>query len=348
MRVAFDTAPLEERLAYPPGVRRACHGLVTTLEERGRIEVVRLAPAPDEEERHWRHRLVPRRLEDCAGFHSLVSAYPRRGPGRRVQTVHELPWRHGVRENAGLSHRFWASLGARRADATVVPSEQTARDLRASALVRSERVLHIPWGVAPRFRDEPPPGVVDELLLRRYGLPEDAFVLCLGAVRAKKNLPALLRGLAERLKRGEGGLTLVVTGPDTPDLRRDLGLVSRLGLTRWVKTPGLIADADLPGVLRLASVVAVLSLSEGFAFPVLEAHACGTPTLVSTGSAQAELAGERGFAVDPADPTSVADGLARALREREALRYELAETAAPYTWARCAEAVEELWLGWVR
>ena len=91
------------------------------------------------------------------------------------------------------------------------------------------------------------------------------------------------------------------------------------------------------------SVVAVLSTSEGFAFPVLEAMACGTPVVVPRDSAQAELAGPLGIEVDPDDPASVAAGFSRALKEREALRGKLAERARAFSWDRCAVQVEDTW-----
>ena len=48
----------------------------------------------------------------------------------------------------------------------------------------------------------------------------------LGANREKKNLAAVLAGLKRVHERGKVRLHLVVSGaPDTPQLRRDLGLV---------------------------------------------------------------------------------------------------------------------------
>ncbi len=351
MRIAYDTAPIAETPAgrlYPLGVRRACLGLLTALEARGRLDVVRVAPAQGEGERRWRQRTLPTRLTelDVAGFHSSVSAFPLRGPGKRVQTLHELPWVAGEPENAGWKHRAWARAGTHLADAVLCPSEHTAKALRKQCFTRRAKIHVCPWGVDSRFADEPQPGCIDEALLKKYSLPEGPFALCLGAVREKKNLRALLHGLARHIERGERGVHLIVTGPETANLRRDLGLVSKLRLTRWVSTPGLVDDEDLPALLRLAAVVPVLSKSEGFAFPVLEALSCGTPVLVATNTAQAELAGTHGITCDPTDAASVADGLARAIREREALRYQLSEGVRAFTWERCAAQVEELWLGW--
>jgi glycosyltransferase involved in cell wall biosynthesis len=322
---------------------RATDGLVRALEARGVIEVVRLVPEGDL--RRWRHRGLPKLVRELglAGVHSPVSAFTTRAPGARLQTIHELPWKHGARENAGWNHRAWAVIGPLRADAVIVPSEHVARDARSAAWVGKSKIHVVPWGLDAHFADEPPLGVVDEVVLGHYRLGQDPLALCLGAVRAKKNLAAVLRGLAELRKRNGPRVQIVVTGDDTPDLRRDLGLVSQLGLARFVSTPGRIAEEHLPSLLRLASVVPVLSRSEGFAFPVLEAMGCGTPVLVPRDSAQSELAGDAGIVVDIDDPRSIADGFERALAEREALRPKLVARAREFTWERCAARVEAIW-----
>ncbi len=342
MRVGFDLTPLHR--PFPAGVVRAVRGTLCALRDRGVVEVVELIPPADSSPRAFRRTLPGRVRElDLVGLHSFTSAYPRRGPGKRVQTVHELPWRHGVDENADWAHRWWASLGTRAADRVLVPSEHVARDLARTAFVRAAKIRVVHWGVDARFSEEAPPGVVDETVLPRLTRAEDPFALCVGATRPKKGLDRLLHGLAALRERQGPRLQLVVCGEETPDLRRALGLASKLGLSRWISTPGFVPDEDLPAAYRLASVVPVLSRSEGFAFPVLEALRCGTPVVVPPSSAQAELAGDHGIVVDPDDPNSVADGLERALREREQLRWTLPERARAYSWAETARRIERVW-----
>lgn len=346
-RIGFDVSALVRSASpgpYSPGLVRVVRGLVEALERRGELEVVRLAPADGQDLRSWRQGDLPRAAArgGLVGIHSFTSAFPWRGAGARVHTVHELPWRHGVSENADLSHRFWAGLAPLRADRVICPSEHVARDLARNRLV-ARKVRVVRWGVGPAFRDEPPPGVVDEAVLERHRLGDDPFLLCPGAVRPKKNLAAVLHGLAERKRRGARMLRVLVTGGETPQLRADLGLASKLSLGRWVSTVEEIAEEDLPSIYRLASAVPVLSRSEGFGLAALEALACGTPVLVPPRSAQAEVAGVAAIVVDPDDAASVADGLERALVEREGLRALGVARARELTWDAAAGAVEELW-----
>ena len=355
MRIAFDTAPLVR--PYPPGVVRATRGLLQGLREHSSLELVELAPAADEGERAWRQLSLPRlaRAAGCLGVHSPVSAFPWLGPGRRVQTVHELPWRHGASENADLAHRFWARFGARRADAVLCPTEVVRRDLLAEAPRSSAQVFTCPWGLGLVCTDADKSPKQGERAGRR------PYVLAVGAVRRKKNLAACLRALAHlssaaRSSRAascapescglEAEFDLLVSGPATEDLRADLDLARELGLAERVRAVGPVSDAQLAQLLSDAACVVVLSRSEGFGFPVLEALACGTPVVVSAESAQAEVAGPHGFAVDPEDAAAVAAALRAAIGSPVEERARRERYAAEFTWRRSALQVEELWRRW--
>ncbi|MCP3918310.1 MAG: glycosyltransferase family 4 protein [bacterium] len=343
MRIGFDASPLAR--PHPPGIVRVVESALAALERADGVEVVRLAPEPSEPLARWRRRTLAAASgkQSLAGIHSFLSAFPWRGPGLRVQTIHELPWKHGVAENADWRHKLWARFGPRRADAVITATEYTAREIGRPLAREGGRVHVVGWGVDERFAEEPPLGTVDEVVLTRYRLPEGPFALCPGAVRAKKNLAAVLHGAARLHASGGPKLTIVVSGPDTQDLRRDLGLASQLGLSRWVSTPGTIEEEDLPAILRLAAVVPVLSRSEGFGLPVLEALACGTPVVVPADSAQAEVAGEDGIRVDPGDADAVAAGLRQAIETREEQRYVLPERARAFTWERTARGIADVW-----
>jgi hypothetical protein len=152
MRVGFDVAALSR--PHSRGLERVVRCLIEALERRAKLEVVRLAPLDGADLRHWRQVELPRLEAELglAGLHSFTSAFPLRGKGERVQTVHELPWRHGVRENAGLAHRAWAHLGSWRAGRVLTPSEHVAHELLRSFTVVKTKVRVVPWGVEEHFR----------------------------------------------------------------------------------------------------------------------------------------------------------------------------------------------------
>src|SRR5207302_7377490 len=106
-----------------------------------------------------------------------------------------------------------------------------------------------------------------------------------------------------------------------------------------VKHLGYIADHELPGLYRAAWALVHVASIEGFGFTPLEAMACGTPAIVSRGTATGELAGDAGMLVNPTDVTDIARAL-REIRTNKNLRAHLSARsqahAASLTWERCA------------
>lgn len=331
MRLGFDVSPLH--LPHPRGVVRVAWGLVGALERRGRIEIVRLSPESGISSAHWRQVELPRieaRLS-LDGIHSMLSAFPLRGAGRRVQTIHELPWIHGVTENAGWRHRLWAHIGPRRADRVVTATEATARDVRMYSGVGPERIRVVPWGLDPCFAASA--SGMDEAVLARFDLRSRAYVLCAGGGRAKKRADSAVAGAVALARRGGARLAVVVTGAVEARVARDGG-------ARFV---GEVTDVELAALYRSAAAVLVLARSEGFGLPALEASAAGTPVVVARGTAQAEVAGMAGILVDPDQAESVADGLGRALASNADDAVQRRARAAEFTWDRTASLVETMW-----
>ena len=94
-------------------------------------------------------------------------------------------------------------------------------------------------------------------------------------------------------------------------------------------------------LLTAARVFAFPSRCEGFGLPPLEAMACGTPVVSTTGGSLGEVLGDAALTVPPGDPAAFARELARALDDeplRAALRARGLARAASFTWARTAEA----------
>jgi glycosyltransferase involved in cell wall biosynthesis len=116
-------------------------------------------------------------------------------------------------------------------------------------------------------------------------------------------------------------------------------LISRLNLESRVIFTGFVPEAEKPFLIAGAKVFAYPSLYEGFGIPVLEALACGVPTLTSNLSSLPEVAGDAALLVNPHSIEDIASGLNRLLSDellRERLRRESLIQAAKFTWVKTA------------
>jgi len=82
---------------------------------------------------------------------------------------------------------------------------------------------------------------------------------------------------------------------------------------------GYVSDDDLAALYRGAEVFAYPSRFEGFGIPAVEAMACGVPCVVSSHPSLDEACGDAAVRADPDSPEDFADGIRRAIAEREQL-----------------------------
>ncbi len=145
----------------------------------------------------------------------------------------------------------------------------------------------------------------DERALAREQLqvPQDAFVIAIVAANKDKTPPR--KGWGEqfqafaRFRRRHKDAVLLVHGMlETPGgvnlmkLIYDLGIQDSVQFTdQYAQVSGLYGPQDVAAVMGCADVLSNCSWAEGFGLPVLEAQACGTPVVVSDGSAGTELCG---------------------------------------------------------
>jgi glycosyltransferase involved in cell wall biosynthesis len=155
-----------------------------------------------------------------------------------------------------------------------------------------------------------------------------------------KGLPELIEAVAKL--RADHDVELVVVGSARPD-GTAARAITRLGLDEAVRFVSGIADGELAGLFRSATVAAVPSRYEGFSLPAVEAMACGVPLVVTTAGALPEVTGPDGLAslhVPPGDPGALSAAIGRLLDD-EALRRRLGaagrrRAVEHFTWRRTA------------
>ncbi len=181
----------------------------------------------------------------------------------------------------------------------------------------------------------------------RAKLPaEGRFIIYASGLAPHKNIAGLVGGFSSALARG--GLEdvhLALVGDPEGDgfhsnYRQLLEQTESAPLLRGrVHFTGYVSDEDLVALYSDALAAAVPSFSEGFGLPAVEAMACGTPILASTGGAVPEVVGDAGLFFDPRNSTQIADAIYRIATERdtlESLRKKALRRSAMFTWANAA------------
>ncbi|MCU0520271.1 MAG: glycosyltransferase family 4 protein [Anaerolineae bacterium] len=272
---------------------------------------------------------------------AFVAPFPAVCP--QVVTVHDLSflrYPRMFRTGNRLYLRSFTGLSCRRAVAVVAVSQFTAEEVVRLLRVPAERVVVIHHGVAPRFRPMPREAV-DEFR-RRQGLP-GRFVLFLGTLEPRKNLIRLIKAFA-LLK--DPDLHLVLAGAQGWYYDDILQAVEQSGLVDRVHFPGFVSQDDQALWYNAADVFAYVSVYEGFGMPVLEALACGTPTVTSSSTSLPEAGGDGAFLVPPDDEQAIAGALHAVLTDpvlRSQLRQRGLCHAAGFSWNATARRTAEVY-----
>ncbi|MER7548163.1 glycosyltransferase [Actinomadura sp.] len=283
-----------------------------------------------------------------SGLAAIQAAQPagaRRVPV--VQTYHALGTvkrRHqGAKDTSPASRvRLERAIG-RGADAVIATCSDEVAELAAMG-VPGDRVRVVPCGVdlglftpdgraAGRGDGGPHRIVALSRLVERKGVDT--------AIRALAHLPGAELAVAGGPPRGA-----LDADPEVRRLRRvarDAGVAGR------VEFLGRVGRAEVPPLLRSASVVVTLPWYEPFGMVPLEAMACGVPVVASAvgGHLDTVLDGVTGALVPPRDPEAAA-GAIRALLADPAKRAAMGRAAGDrarerYSWARVAAATAEVY-----
>lgn len=183
----------------------------------------------------------------------------------------------------------------------VTPSQATAD--RLSELVDTNRieVVHLgpPLNLDDVADDSPP-----ALAIRLEGSP---FILSLGTVERRKNVPTLVRAFGQ-LATEHPEVHLVIAGHDGDGASTVATAIAALRSdvrARVIRT-GSVSGSSKRWLLANATALGYVSLDEGFGFPLLEANAAGLPIVASTAGSIPEIAGSSALYAAPGDVDAIA------------------------------------------
>jgi glycosyltransferase involved in cell wall biosynthesis len=272
------------------------------------VEPFELAARSQELRMAWSLPRILRRLD--ADLVHTQYAVPLRCPCPAVVTVHDVSFARDpslMGRKDRMMFRRVVPRAVRKAERVLTVSERTKADIAELYGVLAERIVVTPNGVDAVFG--PGPGTHD-------------YVLSVGAIQRRKNQLAALDAASA------AGLPLVVVGPE-----KDATLAAELR-RRGARLEGYVETERLADLYRGAACLVQSSRYEGFGLPVLEAMASGTPVVAVPDPALREVAGDAAVFVEE---DALADGIHRALEERDRLVAAGLERACAFSWGAAAD-----------
>lgn len=273
-------------------------------------------------------------------LHSLHYSFPLiRFATKQVVTLHDMTFFSMPEAHEWVKiiyFRFFIRADVRFADKVIFASQSTLKDcnIRLGPLRGAGTVIY--HGKSDAFRAD-----LDAQDIRRvrekYGLTDD-FILFVGTIEPRKNLSRLVSAFAS-LGAEHPRLSLAIAGMKGWMYEDLMALIKSLHLESRVIFTGFVSEEEKPLLIAGARVFAYPSLYEGFGIPVLEALACGTPTVTSNVSSLPEVAGDAALTVDPYDVAALASALKKLIEDdplRERLKGESLKQAAKFTWTKTA------------
>ena len=287
---------------------------------------------------YWQRRLRRDRLDLLEAFNLPLVAAP---DCPTILTIHDIRYTHAdVAQPRRAINRLILRRALRQANTVIAVSDTIGAEVRA--VWPTAEVVRIYNGIAPgAFINEDPEALA--ALRARIGLSGD-FALAVGHFEARKNYPALAAAFARLAAQG-AALDLVIVGNDSGERAAIAAQIAALGLCARVHLLSNVADADLRALYRMAAMVVVPSLYEGFGLAVLEAMAAHRPLVVSDIPVFRELLGPQGVFFSPHDADACAAQMAALLGDPARAAAQVAagdRRLGDFTFARLAEQVGAL------
>jgi glycosyltransferase involved in cell wall biosynthesis len=217
------------------------------------------------------------------------------------------------------------------------PSDAIAAELVEHLGAPAERVVTIPLGLTEVAGGDPAAG--------HRAAGGASYVLALGTVEPRKNLPVLVRAF-DRIADAHPDLRLVHAGGDGWDSGAFDHAVRTSPHHARIHRLGYVDAATRADLLAGAAALAYPSRYEGFGFPPLEAMTVGVPVVATAVGSIPEVTGGAARLV----PDDDADALAAALEEvltdtavRDALVAAGRARAATFSWSATADALAALY-----
>ena len=233
-----------------------------------------------------------------------------------MRTIHDVVlWEH--RETTSwkndLYFRPLESFGLFRYRTIITVSERSKKDLSRLFPSLSSRIFNAGNGLNPYWFEPVSEENLEEI--RNRTLLTDPFLLFVGTLEPRKNLPFLIR-VFKRILPEFPDLKLVLVGRRGWGYEAVVEAIREEDVSDQVICMHDVSDETLRGLYQMALLFVYPSLNEGFGLPLPEAMASGLPIVASPEAASNEVVGDAAILCPLDDPKRWVETIADLIKDK--------------------------------
>lgn len=230
----------------------------------------------------------------------------------------------------------------KRSTLIITPSQFTKDEITKYYKTNPEKIAVIPNALGDEFTLD-----LEEdahYVKKKYHIP-DEYILYVGTLQPRKNIPFLIRSFAALKQRLPEAKLVLVGSRSAHNIDSTLSeTIAETGMENEVIFPGYVDQNDLPSLFRGARVFVFPSLYEGFGIPLLEAMSQGVPVAASDIPCLREIGKDGAVYFDPMSLASCEEKLYNLFTDknlREETIHKGKDRLSFFSWQKSAQFLLE-------
>ncbi len=271
----------------------------------------------------------------------------------RVVSIMDLSYLHYpymFRPKDLFKLKNWTAYSIENAQKIITISEFSKSEIIKYYQIPEDKIVVAYPGLAKQYKNiniNPTAGKKNNIenIKKKYNIIND-YILFIGTLQPRKNIIRLLEAY-KLASQGEAlqNFDLVIVGKKGWFYTEIFEKVRSLKLTNRVKFLDFVSSDDMPHIYSQARCFILPSLYEGFGIPVVEAMACGVPTIISNTSSLPEVGGDGSIYIEPENIDSIRNGILKALNLPASERKNIIDKGfaqiRKFSWEKSAKIVLE-------
>lgn len=272
-------------------------------------------------------------------MHSMHHSFPLLAITKKVVVVHDVIFlKHPGYHLPSRKYYFglFDFLASVFADRIITDSKASLTDFLELFPYASKKSSVIYLGKSNLFRPDLDSAKVENI--KNKYKTGNQYLLFIGTLEPRKNIKNLILAF-HKVSQEIADYKLVITGRKGWHYEKILLLPEQLNLKEKVIFTDYIDEEDKPFLIAGAKIFIYPSLYEGFGIPVLEALACGVPTITSNISSLPEVAGDAALLVEPSSVEELYLGIKKLLNDKvlyAQLKQKAIQQAKKFDWEKTA------------